>query len=136
MSISTINSPKHQKHADGLAEALRLKATTYRPDPSPKINRTTPVVGMAEVMAVLVNYPDPEVRDNLKREMSFEPATKATMVTDSLAHWLSSALVFSETVFGLGYWSEVLDYLESVDNRTFFTPDMPEGIDSEGGTCD
>jgi len=74
MSISPINSPEHQKHADGLTDALRQKATVERFDPDPKIRRTS------------------------------------------------------------------LESIRSVDGyevpEDFFTPDMPDGWDSEGGSLD
>ena len=42
MSISPINSPEHQKHTDGLVDALRQKATVEHFDPDPRIHRTVP----------------------------------------------------------------------------------------------
>lgn len=37
-----ITSPQHQLHADGLQDALAMKALTYRPDPAPAMQRTVP----------------------------------------------------------------------------------------------
>lgn len=39
MSISAINSPEHQKHTDGLVDALSLKATVEKYDPAPRMKR-------------------------------------------------------------------------------------------------
>jgi hypothetical protein len=42
MSINSIDSPEHQKHADGLSEALRDRQLTYpyHYDPNPYMRRT------------------------------------------------------------------------------------------------
>lgn len=145
MSISAINSPEHQKHADGLTDALAMKATVYKPDPEPRIKRTTPIIGIGEVLAALGKHPLVLMTLSHSRltadlalcvELELEPLSKREMVSDSLEHWLRATLDFETAIYGIQYWEPMAQYLKSIDSNTFFTPDVPEGWDSEGGSLD